>query len=112
MIMFITIYNATTQNNREIDMVHNQELYSATVSIKHKAVDRMKTMLPFWFTLTNKQTRKDDFTKKCIVVAAIFKVFVSGVIPVAVDKINKMAESGSPRLGVKEVVFFAGFLQQ
>ena len=30
---------------------------------------------------------------------------VSGVIPVPVDKINKMAESGAPRLGVNEVVF-------
>ena len=49
--------------------------------------------------------RKDDFTTKCIVVAAIFEDSVSGVIPVAVDKINKMPESGSPRLGVNEVSF-------
>ena len=39
--------------------------------------------------------RKDDFTTKCIVVAAIFKNFACGMIPVAVDKINKMAEFGS-----------------
>ena len=49
--------------------------------------------------------RNDDFTTKCNVVAAIFEDLVSGVIPVAVDKINKMAESGSPRLGVNEVGF-------
>ena len=59
----------------------------------------------------NRQTGKDYFTTKCIAVAAIFKDFVSGIIPVAVDKINKMAECGSPRLEVNEVCF-AGFLQQ
>ena len=32
--------------------------------------------------------RKDDFTTKCIVVAAIFKDSDSGVIPVPVDKIR------------------------
>ena len=62
-------------------------------------------------TLMDRQTRKDDFTKKCIVVVAIFENSVSGMIPVAVDKINMMAEFGSPRLEEKEVVF-AGFLQQ
>ena len=41
----------------------------------------------------------------------IFENSVSGVIPVAVDKINMMAELGSPRLEVNEVSF-AGFLQQ
>ena len=41
----------------------------------------------------NRQTRKDDFTTRCIVVAVIFKYSISRVIPVAVDKINKMAES-------------------
>ena len=55
--------------------------------------------------------RKDDFTTKCIVVAAIFEDSVSRMIPVAVDKINKMAECGSPRLEVNEVDF-AGFLKQ
>ena len=34
-----------------------------------------------------------------------------GMIPVAVDKINKMAECGFPRLEVNEGGF-AGFLQQ
>ena len=61
-------------------------------------------------TLTSRQTRKDDFAMKFIVVPAIFQDSVSGVIPVATDKINKMADSGSPRLGVNEVgvllVFF------
>ena len=42
---------------------------------------------------------------------AIFENSVSGMIPVAVDKINKMADFGSPRLEVNEVGF-AGFLQQ
>ena len=48
---------------------------------------------------------------KWIVVAAIFEDSVSGMIPVAVDIINKMAECGSPRLNVNEVGF-AGFLLQ
>ena len=59
--------------------------------------------------LTNRQTRKDHFTTKCIVVAAIFKDSVSGVIPVAVDKINKMAESGSTHLGVNLGCFLLDF---
>ena len=58
----------------------------------------------------NRQTRKYYFTTTCIVVAAIFKNSVSRLIPKAVDKINKIGESGSPRSGVNEV--FAGFLQQ
>ena len=52
--------------------------------------------------------RKDDFTTKCIVVAAIFEESISGVIPVPVDKINKMAECGSPRFGVNEVAVDVG----
>ena len=40
-----------------------------------------------------------------IIEAAIFEDSVSGVIPGTVDKIMKMAESRSPRLGVKEVGF-------
>ena len=55
--------------------------------------------------LTNRQTRKEDFTTKCIVVAAIFEDKVSGVILVAVDKINKMAQCGSPRFGENELGF-------
>ena len=43
----MVIYNATIQNNREIDKVHNFELYIATVSIKQKSVDRIKTVLLF-----------------------------------------------------------------
>ena len=41
--------------------------------------------------------------KKSIVIAGIFEESVNGVIPVAVDKINHMAESGSPLMGVNEV---------
>ena len=55
--------------------------------------------------LTYRQTRTGDFTTKCIVVAAIFEDSFSVVIRVAVDKINKMVERGSPRLGLNEVVF-------
>ena len=47
-----TIYNATIQNKREIDRLHNYGLYIATVSIKHKAVDRIKTALQFRFNAT------------------------------------------------------------
>ena len=61
--------------------------------------------------LRDRQTRKDNFTTKCIVVAAIFEGSVSGIIPVAVDKMNKMADCGYPRLEVNEVGC-AGFLQQ
>ena len=46
---------------------------------------------------------------KYIVVAAIFEDLVSGVIPIPVDKINKTAESGAPRLGVNEVRFLLDF---
>ena len=48
---------------------------------------------------------KDNITTKCTVIAAIFEDFVSRVIPVAVVKINKLAESGSPRLKENEVFF-------
>ena len=50
--MLKSIYNANIQNNREIDRVHNYELYIATVSIKHKSVDRIKTALRFWLNAT------------------------------------------------------------
>ena len=53
-----------------------------------------------------KQTdEKRIFTTKCIVLCAIFVDSVSGVILVAVDKINSIAERGSPRLGQNEVGF-------
>ena len=47
--LIISIYNATTQNKRKIDRVHNYGLYIASVSIKLKAVDGIKTALQFWF---------------------------------------------------------------
>ena len=47
-----TIYNATIQNNREIERVHNYELHIATVSIKHKSVDHIQTALLFWLNAT------------------------------------------------------------
>ena len=55
--------------------------------------------------------RKDDFTTKGIVVAAIFEESVRGVIPVPVDKINKKAECESPRFGVNEVGFLLDFFK-
>ena len=96
------IYNAITQNNREIDRVHKNALYIATVSIKQKAVGRIKTALRFWLNVTristrmtskttpfvtsesdivmeryvNEQTdeKKDDFTTKRTVRAIISKI--------------------------------------
>ena len=50
-------YNAITLNKREIDRVYKIELYIATVSIKQKAVDRIKTALRFWFKATQLSTR-------------------------------------------------------
>ena len=55
--------------------------------------------------LTNRQSRKDYFTMKCTIVVAISEDSISGVIPVAVVKINKMVESRSPHLGVNVVGF-------
>ena len=52
LIYSIHIYNATTQNNREIDRVIIYKLYIATVSIKHNSVDRIKTALRFWLNAT------------------------------------------------------------
>ena len=48
----IGIYNAITLNKHKIDRVHKNELYIATVSIKQKAVDHIKTALRFWFNPT------------------------------------------------------------
>ena len=50
--MGMSIYNAITLNKREINRVHKNELYIATVSIKQKAVDRIKTTLRFWLNAT------------------------------------------------------------
>ena len=47
----IGFYNAKTQNKRKINRVHNYGIYMATVSIKHKAVDCIKTALWFWFNV-------------------------------------------------------------
>ena len=51
------IYNAITQNNREIDRVNKNELYIATVSIKLFSVDRIKTALCFWLNATRISAR-------------------------------------------------------
>ena len=61
----------------------------------------------------NKQTtEKRYFKNKCTVIAVIVEVSVSRVTSIAVVKINKMAEGGSPRQGVNKVGCFADFLQQ
>ena len=51
------IYNAITLNKPEIDRVHKNELCIATVSIKQKVVDRIKTALRFWFNATRISAR-------------------------------------------------------
>ena len=59
----MVIYNAITLNKREIDRVHKNELYIATVSIKQKVVDRIKTALRFWFNATRISARMTPKTK-------------------------------------------------
>ena len=56
-VIYSNIYNAITLNKREIDRVHKNELYIATVSIKQRAVDRIKTALRFWFNATRISAR-------------------------------------------------------
>ena len=56
------IYNAIALNKREIDRVHKNELYIATVSIKQKAVDRIKTALRFWLNATRISARMTSKT--------------------------------------------------
>ena len=51
------IYTAITQNNREINSVYNYGLYISTVSIKHKAVDRIKAALRFQSNATRISVR-------------------------------------------------------
>ena len=46
--IMISLFILQSLKNREIDRVHNYGLYIATVSTKHKAVDRIKTALRFW----------------------------------------------------------------
>ena len=58
----VFIYNAITLNKCEIDRVHKNELYIATVSIKQKAVDRIKTALRFWFNATRISARMTSKT--------------------------------------------------
>ena len=55
-------YNAITLNKREIDRVYKNDLYIATVSIKQKAVDRIKTALRFWFNATRISARMTSKT--------------------------------------------------
>ena len=71
--MFLIInYNAITLNKREIDMVNKNELYIATVSIKQKALDRIKAALRFWFNATRKSARMTS--KTLTFVTSIFTI--------------------------------------
>ena len=56
------IYNAITPNNHQIDRVHENKLYIATVSITQKAVDRLKTAFRFWFNETQISARMTSKT--------------------------------------------------
>ena len=49
-------------NKREIDGVHKNELYIATVGIKQKAVDHIKTALRFWFNAARISARMTSKT--------------------------------------------------
>ena len=62
----------------------------------------MTSVSPFVLsdTLASRETRNNDFTTECVVSGAIFENSTGGIN----DKINKMEESGSPGLGVNEVV--------
>ena len=57
---YILFYNATTENKCEINRVHYYSLYIATVSIMHKAVDRIKTALRFWLNAVSCCQNKQD----------------------------------------------------
>ena len=60
--LYINCYNAITLNKRKIDRVYKNELYTATVRIKQKAVDRIKTALRFWFNATRISARMTSKT--------------------------------------------------
>ena len=55
-------YTAITLNKREMDRVYKNELYIATVSIKQKTVDRIKTALRFWLNATRISARMTSKT--------------------------------------------------
>ena len=86
--------------NAKIDRLHNYGLYIATVSIKHNANDCIKTAWHFGGMRERMILQRN---------AAIFETSASGMIPVAVDKINKMAEFGSPRLEEMRLVLLDFF---
>ena len=72
-------YNAITLNKREIDRVHKNELYIATVSIKQKAVDRIKTALRFWFNATRISARMTSITTTFVtsISAIVMELYVN-----------------------------------
>ena len=78
------LYNAITQNNRENDRVHKHELYIATVSIKQKAVDRIKTALQFWFNATRISARITS--KTTTFVTSIFAIVMERYVNEQTDE--------------------------
>ena len=82
--MKILIYTAITQNNREIDRVHNYGLYIATVSIKHKAVDRIRTALRFWSNATRISARLTS--KRTMFVTSIYAIVMERYINEQTDE--------------------------
>ena len=80
------LYTAITLNNREIDRVHNYGLYIATVSIKHKAVDRIKTALRFRSNATRISARLTS--KRTMFVTSISAIVMERYINDQTDKKN------------------------
>ena len=79
-------YTAITQNNREIDRGHNYGLYIATVSIKHKAVDRIKTALRFWSNASPISARLTS--KRSMFVPSIFDIVMERYVNEQTDEKN------------------------
>ena len=78
------IYNAITLNKREIDRVHKNEKYIATVSIKQKAVDCIKTALRSWFNATRISSRMAS--KTMTFVTSISTIFMEPYVNEQTDK--------------------------
>ena len=109
------LFTGTLNKNQNKDRIHNLEQYIATVSIRARLLTIYRLHCGFCKRQHNetrehnvinsnvynisirhcygalrlsRQTRKDDFALKYVVLAAIFEVSVSRVIPIAIDKIR------------------------
>ena len=118
-----------------MDGVSKNELFIATVSIKQKTVDRLKTALRFWLNSTRISARMTSKTTTFVtsISAIVMERYVneksdekkmilqrnalserryrsfrlrSDSRTSPIVKINKMAVGGAPRLRVNEVVFW------